>query len=131
VNDALLKGLTERSAERRCARLRFEWQRLTCIRSLYFKLGSMANASIRTRQSRAQVSLAAARCAATLRHWYQALDLCAPVSLNSRSKAAVAGEGIVRVTVSMTSKSKQNRAHTQAEATRDGEAASDRMPPNV
>jgi hypothetical protein len=61
VNDALLKGLTERPAERCSARLRFERQRLTCIRSLYFKLGAMANASTRAGQRRAQVSLAAAQ----------------------------------------------------------------------
>ena len=63
VNDALLllKSLTERSAERCCARLRFERQKLTCIRSLYFKLGAMANASTRAGQRRAQVSLAAAQ----------------------------------------------------------------------
>ena len=89
VTDASPKGLIEYSAEHCGARLRFERQRLACIRSLYFKLGLMANASTRTKQSRAQVSLAAAQCATTLRHRYQALHLCAPVSLGSRSKAAV------------------------------------------
>ena len=61
MNDALLKDLTERSAERCYARLRFERQRLTCIRSLYFKLGAMANTSTRAGQRRDQVSLAAAQ----------------------------------------------------------------------
>jgi len=89
VNDAPPKGLTKHSAERRGARLRFERQRLTCIRSLYFKLRSLANASTRARQSRAQVSLAAAQCATRLRHRYQAPHLCVPVRLGSRSNATV------------------------------------------
>ena len=99
VNDAPPKGFIERAAERSGARLRFERQRLTCIRSLYFKLGSMANASTRARQSRAQVSLAAAQCAARLQHRYQALHLCVPVRLDSESKVAVEGKGISPVEV--------------------------------
>ena len=86
MNDALSKGLTEHSASRRGARLRFERQRLTCIRCLYFKLGSMANASTQERQSSAQVSLAPARCAAWLRHRYQAPHLGLPVRLSLDSK---------------------------------------------
>ena len=86
VSDAPPKGLIECAAERGGARFRWTWQRLTCIRSLYFKLGAMANASTRAGQSRAQVSLAAAQCAARLRRRYQALHLCVPVRLDSGSK---------------------------------------------
>jgi len=66
---------------------------------LYFKLGAMANASTRAGQSGAQVSLAAARCAARLRRRYQALHLYVPVRLDSGSKAAVEGKGISPVKV--------------------------------
>ena len=76
-----------------------KWQRLTRIRSLYFKLGPMANVSTRAGQSEAQYLLAAAQCAARLRYRYQALHLRVPVRLSSRSKMAVEGEEISPVTV--------------------------------
>jgi len=92
------KGLTERSAERRSARLRFERQRLTCIRSLYFKLGAMANAWTRAGQRRAQVSLAVAQMCG------EASELVpghssVPVRLGSRNKATEAGGSIACVKV--------------------------------
>ena len=59
----------------------------------------MANASMRAGKSGAQVSLAAAQCAARLRHRYQAPHLRVPVRLDSGSKAAVEGKGISLVKV--------------------------------
>jgi len=99
VSDAPLKGLIECASERSGARLRWKWQRLICIRSLYFKLGAMANASTRAGQSRAQVSLAAAQCAARLRRRYQALHLYVPVRLDLGSKGGREGNGVSPVKV--------------------------------
>jgi hypothetical protein len=42
LGNARPEGLNELGAERCGARLRLDWQRLTCIWSLYFKLGTVA-----------------------------------------------------------------------------------------
>ena len=126
ANDAPLKGLTERSAERRRARLRFERQRLTCIRSLYFKLGAMANASTRSGQRWAQVSLAAAQMcgeASALVPGHSSV----PVRLGSRSKAAVAGGGIVRVTVKIRAFEEQAKPRTYTSQSNEGRRGSKRQ----
>ena len=95
MNDALLKGLTERSAERRCARLRFERQRLTCIRSLYFKLGVMANASAPCRAEKgSSISCGGSNVWRGFGTGYEAIHPRVPVRLGSRSKATAAGGSI-------------------------------------
>jgi hypothetical protein len=60
------------------------------------------------------------------------LDLCVPVRWRLGNEVAAASRDTVRVEVkTWVSKSAQTRAHTQAEATTGGEAASDRKHPNV